>query len=84
MLFPELCHGCGACSYLCPGGALVKTGCIRQLCQRSGVPVISEIAYDENASTAIQCGQPLVVLNAPGIGSQVKDLYQKTMAMLTN
>jgi len=24
LIFPELCHGCGACSYLCPEGALTE------------------------------------------------------------
>jgi MinD superfamily P-loop ATPase len=59
-------------------------GSIRQLCQRYGVSVISEIAYDENASAAIRCGQPLGVFDAPAISAQAKDLYQKTMAMLMN
>ncbi len=26
LLFPELCHGCGACSYLCPEGAISEQG----------------------------------------------------------
>ncbi len=26
LIFPELCHGCGACSYLCPEGAISEEG----------------------------------------------------------
>jgi len=26
LVFPELCHGCGACSYLCPEGAISEEG----------------------------------------------------------
>lgn len=26
LTFPELCHGCGACSYLCPEGAITEVG----------------------------------------------------------
>jgi MinD superfamily P-loop ATPase len=26
LVFPELCHGCGACSYLCPEGAITEEG----------------------------------------------------------
>ena len=26
LVFPELCHGCGACSYLCPDDAIVEVG----------------------------------------------------------
>ncbi|HEU65097.1 MAG TPA: 4Fe-4S dicluster domain-containing protein [Chloroflexi bacterium] len=26
LIFPELCHGCGACSYLCPEGAITEKG----------------------------------------------------------
>jgi len=26
LLFPELCHGCGACSYLCPEKAITEVG----------------------------------------------------------
>jgi len=26
LVFPELCHGCGACSYLCPESAITKEG----------------------------------------------------------
>lgn len=26
LVFPELCHGCGACSYLCPQGAIKEEG----------------------------------------------------------
>jgi len=41
-----------------------------------------KIAYDENASAAIRCGQPVVAFDAPGIGAQVKDLYQNVMQRL--
>jgi len=26
LVFPELCHGCGACSYLCPESAIIEEG----------------------------------------------------------
>jgi len=26
LVFPELCHGCGACSYLCPESAIIEDG----------------------------------------------------------
>ncbi len=26
LVFPELCHGCGACSYLCPEAAIIEEG----------------------------------------------------------
>jgi len=26
LVFPELCHGCGACSYLCPASAITEEG----------------------------------------------------------
>jgi len=26
LAFPQLCHGCGACSYLCPEGAILEEG----------------------------------------------------------
>jgi len=26
LVFPELCHGCGACSYLCPESAITEEG----------------------------------------------------------
>jgi MinD superfamily P-loop ATPase len=26
LIFPELCHGCGACSYLCPESAITEEG----------------------------------------------------------
>jgi len=26
LIFPQLCHGCGACSYLCPEGAISEEG----------------------------------------------------------
>ena len=31
LVFPELCHGCGACSYLCPEGAIIRDDANKQL-----------------------------------------------------
>ena len=36
LVFPELCHGCGACSYLCPEAAITEEGREMGVVERGG------------------------------------------------
>jgi MinD superfamily P-loop ATPase len=36
LVFPELCHGCGACSYLCPESAITEEGREMGVVERGG------------------------------------------------
>jgi len=36
LVFPELCHGCGACSYLCPESAITEEGREVGIVERGG------------------------------------------------
>jgi MinD superfamily P-loop ATPase len=36
LIFPELCHGCGACSYLCPESAITEEGREVGIVERGG------------------------------------------------
>ncbi|RLC70428.1 MAG: (4Fe-4S)-binding protein [Chloroflexi bacterium] len=55
LLFPELCHGCGACSYLCPEKAISEVG------REIGVVEIGRCGEIELIQGKLSVGEPLAV-----------------------
>jgi MinD superfamily P-loop ATPase len=53
LVFPELCHGCGACSYLCPEAAITEEGREMGIVERGGSGNLELIQGKLNVSEAM-------------------------------
>lgn len=62
LVFPELCHGCGACSYLCPESAIIEEG------KEIGVVERGNLGNMEFIQGKLSVGEPM----APPIIREVK------------
>ena len=62
LIFPDLCHGCGACSYLCPESAITEEG------QEIGIVEKGNSGNIELIQGRLTIGQPM----APPIIREVK------------
>ncbi len=67
LTFPELCHGCGACSYLCPEGAINEVG------REIGVVEWGNSDGVEFVHGRLDVGEPL----APPVVRKVKQLANR-------
>ena len=67
LVFPELCHGCGACSYLCPENAISETG------KEVGVVEIGHSGTIDFAHGKLNVGEVM----APPVIRKVKGLVRR-------
>lgn len=76
LVFPELCHGCGACSYLCPEGAIsesgreigaVERGCAGHIDFVHGILNVGEAMAPPVIRKVKECTDPLktVIIDVP-------------------
>ena len=61
---------------------LEKTEEIKLFCENEGHPFIGKVPFDPQAVTAINNGQTIIDIDCPS-GRATKELYQKTMDLLT-
>jgi MinD superfamily P-loop ATPase len=67
LVFPELCHGCGACSYLCPENAISEVG------KEVGVIEIGHSGAIDFAHGKLNVGEVM----APPVIRKVKELVRR-------
>ncbi len=72
LVFPELCHGCGACSYLCPESAITEEG------REIGVVEIGNLGNLEFVQGRLTIGEPM----APPIIKEVKRHIDSTSIVI--
>jgi MinD superfamily P-loop ATPase len=72
LVFPELCHGCGACSYLCPESAITEEG------KAIGVVETGSLGNIEFIQGRLAIGEPM----APPIIREVKRHIDSTKEVI--
>lgn len=72
LVFPELCHGCGACSYLCPESAISEEG------REIGVVETGDSGNMEFIQGRLAIGEPM----APPIIREVKKYIDPTSVVI--
>ena len=72
LVFPELCHGCGACSYLCPESAITEEG------RRIGVVERGDSGNLELIQGRLDVGGPM----APPVIREVKRRIDPTSTVI--
>ncbi|MDP8266925.1 MAG: ATP-binding protein [Candidatus Aceula meridiana] len=72
LVFPQLCHGCGACSYFCPHGAIVEEK------QEIGVVTTGESLHVDVISGRMKIGEAM----APPVIRRVKEHIRPDMVAI--
>ena len=56
LVFPQLCHGCGSCTLMCPEGAITETLAVNGILERGATP-----AGIDFARGVLDIGEPMAV-----------------------
>jgi len=73
LIFPELCHGCGACNYLCPEGAISEIG------KEAGILEIGQAKGIEFIHGKLTVGEAMAV---PVIREVKKHINRERLAII--